>query len=160
MQRPLFGREHNYIFGFLCLCVCVRIFLSFRLLQIPGAVAGSLPTAERLRRSSKRTRTEDGAGDYETDSERQCRAGQGGACRAAAAIVTCMFCVLLSGIIVTTTSASLFDHCPGHSKETLCDMWAETEQIVLGPPKSSSLSKAIKLPYCFVGVQSGLVTCG
>lgn len=91
---------------------------------------------------------------------RQCRAGQGGACRAAAAIVTCMFCVLLSGIIVTTTSASLSDHCPGHSKETPCDMWAETEQIVLGHPKSSSLSKAIKLPYCFVGVQSGLVTCG
>lgn len=61
MQRPLFGREHNYIFGFVCLCVC--IFLSFRLLQIPGAVAGSLPTAERLRRSSERTRTEDGTGD-------------------------------------------------------------------------------------------------
>lgn len=33
-----------------------------------------------------------------------------------------------------------------------CDMWADTEQIVLGPLKSSSLSKAIKLPYCFEGV--------
>lgn len=43
MQRPLFGREHNYIFGFVSLRI-IFFFLSFRLLQIPGAVS-PLPTA-------------------------------------------------------------------------------------------------------------------
>lgn len=64
-------------------------------------------------------------------------------------------------VLLLAQPMPLFDHCPGHSSAgrggtIVGHVWAETEQIVLGTLKSSSLSKAIKLHHCFVGVQSGL----